>query len=97
MIVRDGDDQPFEVEFTQSGATVTVGADESILDAAKREGISVISSCETGTCGTCETTVVSGDVDHRDSILTADEQEANHTMMICVSRARAGAKLRLDL
>ena len=88
VIVRDGDDQPFEVEFTQSGAVVTVGADESILDAAKREGISVISSCETGTCGTCETTVVSGDVDHRDSILTKDEQEANRTMMICVSRAQ---------
>lgn len=88
VVVRDHEDEPFEVEFTQSQKAVTVSADESILDAAKREGISVISSCENGTCGTCETPVVSGDVDHRDSILTADEQEANKTMMICVSRAQ---------
>ena len=55
-----------------------------------------ISSCRTGTCGTCETPVLGGSVDHRDSILTDDEQAANETMMICVSRAR-GASLVLDL
>ncbi|MGP6175179.1 cytochrome P450 [Corynebacterium sp. A21] len=87
QISRDYADQPFEVEFTGSGKTVTVGASESILDAAKREGMPVISSCETGTCGTCETPVVAGSIDHRDSILTSAEQEANDTMMICVSRA----------
>ncbi|ANE05439.1 cytochrome [Corynebacterium crudilactis] len=88
VIERTGEDQEFEVEFTTSGKTFTVGADESILTAAKREGLSVISSCETGTCGTCETTITSGEVEHRDSILTDDEQEANETLMICVSRAQ---------
>ncbi|MGP6174079.1 cytochrome P450 [Corynebacterium sp. A21] len=90
IIEREGDDEAFEVEFAGSGKTVTVGAGESILDAAKREGMPVISSCETGTCGTCETAVLSGTVDHRDSILTNDEQAANDTMMICVSRAGKG-------
>lgn len=88
VIEREGEDVAFEVEFANSGRTVQVGADESILEAAKRAGLSVISSCETGTCGTCETPVVSGAVDHRDSILTDEEQDANETMMICVSRAQ---------
>lgn len=77
--------------------TVSVGAGESILDAAAEAGLPVISSCKTGTCGTCEIPVLGGRVDHRDSILTPDEQEANRTMMICVSRASRGCgKLALQ-
>ena len=90
VVERDYDDEPFEVEFADSDTVVTVAAEESILDAAARVGLSVISSCKEGTCGTCETPVITGRVDHRDSILTADEQEANDTMMICVSRAARG-------
>ncbi|KAD3633179.1 cytochrome P450 [Arthrobacter yangruifuii] len=78
---------PFEVEFSMSKKTVVVHADESILEAAERIGLPVISSCKEGTCGTCETPVIEGQVDHRDSILSPTEQQANETMMICVSRA----------
>lgn len=80
-------DMPFEVEFAVSQQTVLVRADESILEAAERAGLPVISSCKEGTCGTCETPVIEGQVDHRDSILSPTEQQANETMMICVSRA----------
>lgn len=97
VVERTVPDTPFDVEFAASGTTVTVGADESILDAAERQGLPVISSCKTGTCGTCETPIVAGQADHRDSILTASEQETNETMMICVSRAAVGCpKLVLD-
>lgn len=97
VVTRDYADEPFEVEFTESGVTVSVGAGESILDAAAEAGLPVISSCKTGTCGTCEIPVLGGRVDHRDSILTPDEQEANRTMMICVSRASRGCgKLALQ-
>lgn len=97
VVERTVPDTPFDVEFAASGTPVTVGADESILDAAERQGLPVISSCKTGTCGTCETPIVAGQADHRDSILTASEQETNETMMICVSRAAVGCpKLVLD-
>lgn len=97
VVERTVPDTPFDVEFAASGTTVTVGADETILDAAERQGLPVISSCKTGTCGTCETPIVAGQADHRDSILTASEQETNETMMICVSRAAVGCpKLVLD-
>jgi ferredoxin len=55
-----------------------------------------MSSCAEGTCGTCETTVLDGEVQHRDVVLTDEERAASETMMICVSRARRG-RLVLDL
>jgi ferredoxin len=60
-------------------------------------GIEVPCSCQQGICGTCETRVVSGEVDHRDSILSSAERAANQTMMTCVSRAKAGSRLVLDI
>lgn len=97
VVTRDYDDEPFEVEFAESGKTVQVGADESVLEAGARAGLPMISSCKEGTCGTCETPVLAGSVDHRDSILTAEEQASNETMMTCVSRAARGcAKLVLE-
>jgi ferredoxin-NADP reductase len=86
----------FDVELAQTGTTVTVTPDKSILQAVTEAGAQVLSSCEVGTCGTCETAVLAGEVDHRDSLLSPEEQGANDTMMICVSRA-ACAKLVLDL
>lgn len=86
----------FEVELAGAGLTLTVPPEKSILSAVEEAGVAVLSSCQEGTCGTCETTVLAGQVDHRDSLLTPDEQAANDTMFICVSRA-ACPKLVLDL
>jgi cytochrome P450/ferredoxin-NADP reductase len=96
-IVRTVPDTAFEVEFASSGVTAQVPAGKSVLQVAEELGISALSSCKEGTCGTCETPILSGRADHRDSILTPREQEANRTMMICVSRAAAGCpRLVLD-
>ncbi|NEK57122.1 oxidoreductase [Geodermatophilus sabuli] len=86
----------FEVELTVSGLTLTVPPDRSVLDVVEDAGIAVLSSCQEGTCGTCETPVLAGEVDHRDSLLTPAEQAANDTMFICVSRA-ACPRLVLEL
>ena len=86
----------FEVELAASGRTLTVPPGSSILEVVQEAGIRVLSACQEGTCGTCETDVLEGRVDHRDSLLTPAEQAANDVMYICVSRA-AGPKLVLDL
>ena len=65
-------------------------------DAVRASGVEVLFSCTEGTCGTCETDVLDGTPDHRDSVLTDEEREAGETMMICVSRCR-GKRLVLDL
>ncbi|MGY1839949.1 MULTISPECIES: PDR/VanB family oxidoreductase [unclassified Modestobacter] len=87
---------PFEVELALTGETVTVEPGESVLDAVTAAGAVVLSSCRVGTCGTCETPVLEGPVEHRDSVLTPAERCDDTVMMVCVSRA-AGPRLVLDL
>lgn len=86
----------FEIVCQQSGITLTVSPDKSILAVLSEAGIEVPRSCEQGICGTCETRVISGEVDHRDSILSTSERAANTTMMTCVSRALS-PRLVLDI
>jgi ferredoxin-NADP reductase len=94
---RAGDtaDRPFELVLQRSGRTLEVQPGTTVFDAMRAAGVSVLGSCLEGTCGTCEQTVLDGEVDHRDSVLDDDEQAANDCMMVCVSRAR-GARLVLD-
>jgi ferredoxin-NADP reductase len=86
----------FEVELAHSGITMTVPEDRSILEMVEDAGAPVFSSCQEGICGTCETPVLEGVPDHRDSLLTDEERAECKTMMICVSRA-CSARLVLDL
>ena len=87
---------PFEIELAKSGRALTVPPNKSIMEVLQEAGVPVPFSCQEGTCGTCETPVLEGMVDHRDSLLTPDEQAANDTMFVCVSRA-VSSKLILDL
>ena len=80
-------DRAFEVELAISGKTIVVPVGKSILEAAREAGVEALSACGEGTCGTCETPVLEGSIDHRDSVLTPAERAAQSTMMICVSRA----------
>lgn len=86
----------FEVELALSGMTLEVPLDRSILEVVEAHGVLVVSSCRKGTCGTCETPVVEGEIEHRDSVLTPEEQDDGEVMMICVSRANC-PRLVLDL
>ncbi len=86
----------FALVLQRSGLTLDVPADKSVYEVCRQAGVGVVGSCLEGICGTCETEVVDGDVDHRDSVLSEDEREANEYMMICVSRCRS-AQLTLDL
>jgi ferredoxin len=86
----------FEVELAGSGRVLPVPADRSILEVVEEAGVTVLSSCREGTCGTCETGVLGGTPDHRDSVLTADERLENEVMMLCVSRS-CSPRLVLDL
>ena len=93
---RRGSTEAFEITLASSGLTLTVPGDRSILSVVEEAGISVLSSCGEGTCGSCEVPVLDGKPDHRDSVLDEDERQANGCMMICVSRA-CSARLTLDL
>ncbi|MEQ6901854.1 cytochrome P450 [Nocardioides sp. YIM 152588] len=87
---------PFDVRLARSGLTLTVGPGTSVLEAVRAAGVPVLSSCAEGTCGTCETTVLEGTPDHRDSVLDEEARKAGDCMMICVSRS-CGPRMVLDL
>ncbi|MBE1537010.1 PDR/VanB family oxidoreductase [Actinomadura algeriensis] len=93
-VLRDAG-TPFSVTLDRSGLTLEVPAGRSILEVMEERGIPVISSCREGTCGTCETAIISGEADHRDSILSDEEKADNETMMICCSRG-IGTGLVID-
>ncbi|NGO15012.1 oxidoreductase [Streptomyces sp. HC44] len=88
--------EAFEVVLARSGLTLTVPPDRSVLEVVEEAGVPVLFSCREGTCGTCETDVLEGTPDHRDSLLDEDERAAGDTMLICVSRS-CGPRLLLDL
>ncbi|MFB7653352.1 MULTISPECIES: PDR/VanB family oxidoreductase [unclassified Streptomyces] len=84
-------DTAFEAVCRGSGRTVPVGAGESLLDALNHAGFPVPAGCREGVCGSCEVTVLDGDVEHRDDI-----GAPAHRMYPCVSRARS-TRVVLDL
>lgn len=90
------DSKEFEVVAQRSGLSVIVSPGCSILQMLEEAGLPVPSSCLEGVCGTCETAIIDGEAEHRDSILSPDERETNETMMICISRSKT-PRLVLDI
>ena len=84
---HQAEDRPVRVELAHSGGSIEVAADETILDALLRNGISASHSCMTGECRSCATEVLEGTADHRDSALSDHERDALGLMCPCVSRA----------
>jgi vanillate O-demethylase ferredoxin subunit len=88
--------EAFTVELRHSGETLTVPAGRSILEVLEASGRVIPFSCREGLGGTCRTGVCSGEIDHRDYVLSDEERAAGNAMMLCVSRA-IGKHLVLDL
>ncbi|HEY3793298.1 MAG TPA: 2Fe-2S iron-sulfur cluster binding domain-containing protein [Bradyrhizobium sp.] len=86
----------FEVRLHRSGRTIVVQPGDSILDALLDAGVDVAFSCTEGVCGTCETRVIDGIPDHRDSFLADEERAGNSKIMVCCSRSKSPV-LTLDL
>ncbi len=86
----------FTVVLAKSGRDVVVPPGKTILSALLDAGFDMPYSCREGICGTCETRVLEGVPDHRDLVLTEEEQTSNKTMMICCSGSKSN-KLVLDL
>ncbi|MEI5999397.1 oxidoreductase [Paraburkholderia bengalensis] len=88
--------EAFTITLLRRGQTFVVPRERSILEVLHENGVPVLTSCQRGICGTCETTVIEGEPDHRDCVLTREERASNRTMMICVSRCK-GERLVLDI
>ena len=84
----------FTVRLKKTGISIPVTAEQTILEALRACGLHVPSSCESGTCGSCRTTLLAGEAEHCDMVLSDDDKATQ--IMVCVSRAKS-AELVLDL
>jgi vanillate O-demethylase ferredoxin subunit len=86
----------FDVKLARSGRVIHVAKEQTVAAALCQSGVEVATSCAEGVCGTCLTTVLAGEPEHRDRFLTAKERAAQDRFTPCCSRAR-GPLLVLDM
>ncbi len=81
------------VRFSRSGRTLTWdGQDANLLDFAERHGLAVDSGCRSGSCGTCQTALLSGVVAYADR---PDHDLPKGQCLLCVGKPQSA--LVLDL
>lgn len=90
------EDTEFTVTLQRSARSLPVPVGARLIDVVREVLPMVPFSCEEGYCGSCETVVLEGIPDHRDSVLDDQERAANNCMMICVGRSKTPS-LVLDL
>lgn len=90
------EEHDYVVELAKSGMTLDVPAGSSLLEVIENAGVLVNTACRQGVCGACETKVLAGQPEHRDSVLSPRQKAANNVMMVCVSGCKSD-KLVLDL
>lgn len=76
----------FRITIQSSQHTFTADGDETILEAALREGLDLPYGCRNGACGSCKGKIVEGRVDHGKydrNALRDDEIEAGMTLFCC--------------
>ena len=73
------------------GAEIECREDQTVLDACLREGVWLPHACTHGTCGTCKSQVLDGDLDLGDAspyaLLESERDEG--AALICVARPRS--------
>ena len=73
---------PFEVRFQRAGRTLSWdGTDASLLDFGQRHGVALDSGCRAGSCGSCETRLISGTVRYAHK---PDYDFPSGTCLLCV-------------
>lgn len=86
---------PFNVNLQPSGRTFEVGADETLLAAAIRQGIGLPYGCRDGACGSCKSRLLEGRVEHgphQFKALSPDE-EAHGLILTCCARPLSDCKV----
>jgi reductive dehalogenase len=84
--VPDYVNHPFTVRLKSTGEVIPIPADKSAAEVLVARGLPVDMKCDDGICGVCRCGLVSGEVEHRDFVLSARQREEG--IILCQSRAR---------
>ncbi len=86
----------FILKLSKSGREIKVPADKSATDVLIAAGIPVDVKCSDGLCGVCKCGLISGDVEHRDFVLSNRQRQSN--VILCQSRAaKMNGVIEVDL
>ena len=92
----DYENHPFTLRLAKSERVVPVAADQSPTDALLAAGIRVDVKCSDGLCGVCKCGLISGEVEHRDFVLSNKDRETS--VILCQSRAaKPDGVIEIDL
>lgn len=88
---------PYQVTIQPSGHQFSVEDDETILEAALREGFALPYGCRNGACGTCKGKVLAGQLDHGtySSNALKDEEKVQGRALFC--RAKPLSDLSIEV
>jgi CDP-4-dehydro-6-deoxyglucose reductase len=81
----------YQITVQPSGRAFAAEADETLLDAALRQGLTLPYGCKDGACGVCKGKVLDGSVDHGTAQLHAlkDEEKAAGLALYCCAKAQS--------
>jgi len=86
----------FVLKLTKSGQEINVKANQTPTEALANAGVHVDVKCSDGICGVCKCRLVSGEVEHRDFVLSNKQRQTS--MILCQSRAaQDGGVVEIDL
>lgn len=88
-VAADNDAQGCVIEAADSGVSIHVGPQQSLLDALEAAGLDPLYDCRRGECGVCALDVLEGEVEHRDFIMSEQEAACSARIYPCVSRAKS--------
>ena len=75
----------FTLKLAKSGRSFNIPADRTPTDVLQEAGVQIDVKCSDGICGVCKCGIVSGDVEHRDFVLSNKQRETS--LILCQSRA----------
>jgi ferredoxin-NADP reductase len=79
----------FEIRFAKSDRAVRCGAEQTILDAARKAGLRLPASCTKGICGTCKSRKLGGEVEMRHGGGIRQREIDAGMVLLCCSRPRS--------
>jgi reductive dehalogenase len=94
--VPEYENYDFTLKLAKSGREFLIPADKSATDVLAENGVQVDVKCSDGICGVCKCGLISGDVEHRDFVLS--NKQRNSEIILCQSRAeKEGGVVEVDL
>ena len=86
----------FTLRLARSGREFLIPADQTATDVLAENGVHVDVKCSDGICGVCKCRLISGEVEHRDFVLSKAQRA--DSIILCQSRAAGpGGVVEVDL